>query len=392
MLDIAIIGGGATGGALAVGLKKYTDYSVALIDAGEPPKLDAKSIGFDQRTVALSHSSMTILDGLGIGLSALTTSPIKHIHVSDQHHAGQTRLHADEQNVEAFGYVVSLAALGTQIYTDLQKAVGDKLQYQASTKVETVTRYSTHTKLTLSNGQNIDARLVVLAEGGRTSLAESFSLHRQVEDYQQTALTFVTETTEPHNGWAYERFTEQGPLALLPLTEHQFGVVWTVEQSNAAELLNTSKTVFLRELQQAFGFRCGLFTDISDIESYPLALRQLNPFSAQGAVAVGNAAQALHPIAGQGVNLGFRDVNDLINHLKHIYQEKIGSLRSLSDYALLRSKDKTQTISLTDGLVTVFSNGHLPLIMGRNIALTAMNLTPLAKDQFAQQAMGYSGN
>jgi 2-octaprenyl-6-methoxyphenol hydroxylase len=154
-------------------------------------------------------------------------------------------------------------------------------------------------------------------------------------------------------------------------------------------LVEGSSTAFIQALQNAFGYRSGLVVDVSEISAYPLALTQLIPFYTQGVVAIGNSAQSLHPIAGQGVNLGFRDVFELVQHLKVYESQSLGSYAQLSRYADIRTSDKQETISLTDGLVSLFSNDYLPLVSGRNIALTAMNAIDSVKSTFAKRAMGF---
>ncbi|MBO1256464.1 2-octaprenyl-6-methoxyphenyl hydroxylase [Alteromonas sp. 5E99-2] len=387
--DIVIVGGGATGLSLALGLAKKTGLSALVVDQGAEPDPNATHPQFDQRTIALSLSSIDILAGFDIGLDTLTHSPIEHIHVSDQHHAGQVRLSADEQSKPAFGYVVSLAALGSRLYGALQNLSSSQIQYRSSTQVTALKRHSSSSELALSDGTKVNASLVVLADGGRSPFAESIGFYREDTDYQQTALTFVASTTEPHQGKAYERFTDKGPLALLPLGERKFGVAWTVQSTQAEYLLNASKAKFIQHFQDALGYRQGVVTDFSEVVSYPLVLRQLTSTFIQGTVAIGNAAQTLHPIAGQGANLGFRDVNTLVNVLAESTQDQLGDYQTLSKYSKQRETDRQATIQLSDSLVRVFSNGYEALQIGRNVALSMMNLSPVAKREFALQAMGY---
>lgn len=428
-VDIAIVGGGVVGFSLALGLAKlgrsnsspptegHADkpqqmpLRVALIDAADAPT--ASSAKFDQRTIALSKSSVELLQKLEVRLADIKRSPIKHIHVSDQSHSGQTRLHASENNIDAFGYVVSLDELGSGVYKDLApylkldtSAVSKKtnaghqaVYYLPATKVENVERSVKCCNLALDNQQTINAELVVLADGGRSSLAEKLGLTKVQSDYAQTAFTFVTSTSEPHDNWAYERFTKHGPLAFLPLDEKLFGVVWTVDNTEVSSLKTLSDKDFIARIQKEFGYRRGVITHISQRETFPLALRYLQSPVAHRVVAIGNAAQTLHPIAGQGINLGLRDTQDLANAIAHHFHENLSIheyvdndanvFQCLSQYQAKRTHDRDATISLTDGLVRVFSNPYEALIAGRNIGLTGLNISSFAKAKFAEHAMGY---
>jgi len=386
--DIAIIGGGATGCAMALGLQRQTRLKVVLVDAGEPPTANSEQTGFDQRTIALSAQSLHILRQLGCSLSKMTSSPIEHIHVSDKGHAGQVLLHANDYGIEAFGLVVSLAQLGQQLYHTLD-VTADRLTYLSRTQVTNVVRTQERCQLTLSNGDTLSSKLLIMADGGRSPLADQLGFRRTQSDYEQTAITLSLDTSEPHKGWAFERFTDAGPLALLPLEANRFGVVWTVASEDAQHWLTQSEAQIIKHLQGQFGYRCGVIKSISERASYPLALRQLDSVFQHRCVAIGNAAQTLHPIAGQGVNLGFRDVSDLLSVVK-THTQDAGLYPVLRAYQQKRQDDKSSTVFMTDALVRLFSNQHVPLVMGRNIGLTGLNYLANAKKAFAHNAMGKS--
>lgn len=384
--DIAIIGGGATGCALALGLQQHTQYRVAMIDAGEAPQITDRKLAFDQRTLALSASSIDILSKLGCSLDSIATTPIEHIHVSDKGHLGQTVLHAHEGGVLAFGRVVSLAALGSCLYQQLDLST-DTLLYLPKTRVEKIIQQQDTNNLQLSCGEVIECKLVVLADGGRSDAATQLGFERVQHDYQQSAITLNIQTSEPHNNWAYERFTDTGPIALLPLSANEYGVVWSVSSAQAEVYRDAPERYLIRELQQRFGYRCGVILQASEYASYPLSLRRLQQVVKHRAVAVGNAAQTLHPIAGQGVNLGFRDVQGLITCLRDNLID-CGEFSALQLYQQRQEQDKDLTVSLTDNLVRVFANSSPVFQLVRNMGLTAMNILPQAKQAFAQTAMG----
>jgi 2-octaprenyl-6-methoxyphenol hydroxylase len=404
-VDVAIIGGGVMGVALALGLAKQTQCKTMLIDAkpglsslpsafnNEQP--NTHSAKFDNRTIALAHTSVQILQNMGVSLDDIPSSAIKHIHVSDQGHAGQVNLHAHEHAIDAFGRVVSLATLGEHLYHNYENIIHstrDKLPenqhiiYRPATTVGAIHRLANHSELTLSNGEIVHASLVVLAEGGSGELAKSVGLVRSQTPYHQHAVCFTARCSHPHEGWAYERFTEQGPLAFLPLSSHEFGVVWTVSQDHVEKLRTANDSECIAQLQAAFGYRQGLITSIGKRDYFELSLRTTSPVFTQCAVAVGNAAQSLHPIAGQGANLGLRDVDVLV---KLIAQKNVlSSYALLSEYCERRRADRETTIAATDGLVRLFSNNHLPLVVGRNFALTKLNVNAWGKNEFARYAMG----
>ena len=398
--DIAIIGGGAIGVTLALGLAKHTAHSIVLIDAGEPANETDQSTyqqrTFDQRTIALSSASVDILSHMGVSIAPLMRSPIQHIHVSDRGHAGQVRLHAKDHHIDAFGHVVSLTALGQHVYSTLLSVVSKQsqaeqeaqLRYLSNSEVTAVHRKQQSSTLVLKEGTEVNASVVIFADGGRGELAESIGFSRNHKDYNQTALCFVANTSSAHNGWAYERFTAQGPLACLPLNSHQFGVVWTLHNHHVDAMLALSKPAFIAELQNIFGYRQGTILDIGEVEYFPLVLRQVQSVVTQGAVTIGNAAQSLHPIAGQGANLGFRDVYSLVSTFAQSSSVQLSDYSTLLRYQQQRNTDRHATIQLTDGLVHVFSNDFLPLVVGRNIALSALNISAIGKYNFANQAMG----
>lgn len=389
--DIVIVGAGAVGSTLARGLAKVTGHCVTLIDANRFSQEPAEHPGFDARVIALAKRTEQALREWGVDLTAAQATPIKHILVSDQGYLGQTRLHAEDYQLASFGQVVSIQGLGQQLYP----VPTDAVRLLEGTTVEQVEPQKERVVLTLQDGRQLSTGLLVIADGGRSPLAEQCGFKRRAKDYEQSALIANVKLSEPHHGWAHERFTKNGPLALLPFDFDEdsgrggqgYSLVWTLSHEDAQAALEWSEAEFKNRLQQELGYRHGVVTSVSERYCYPLALQQTDDFVGHRMVVVGNSAQALHPIAGQGFNLGLRDVLDLVDVLSTATD--VGAFETLLKYRRRREKDKTATIGLTDTLVTVFSNQLLPLVAARNVGLMAMEFCAPLSRKFVRQTMGF---
>ncbi|OFC71375.1 2-octaprenyl-6-methoxyphenyl hydroxylase [Alteromonas confluentis] len=391
--DIVIVGGGAVGHVIARGLLAHTSFSVALVEANQY-SASAHHPGFDARVIALAKRTVDELSSLGIDVNHAGAVPIRHIQVSDKGAAGLCQLNASDFHVDHFGKVVSLHQLGAalQIAPDT-----DDFTLLCPLTVDTVERKQDGVLLSLSDGQQVSARLVVLADGGRSGLDEQLGFERQEDDYGQTAVIVNALTQKPHNHKAYERFTSQGPLAFLPYdpglasgqeNDQGFSVVWTVPPEKVDNVMSLGDNDFKRLLQQAFGWRQGAITQVGERSAYPLVLKQVTTPVTHRAVVCGNAAQSLHPIAGQGFNLGLRDAIGLVKTLAKA--DDPGAFSVLREYQQSRSKDKQATITLTDGLVRLFSNNNRGLTGLRNVGLVAMDNCPSLKQAFVRQTTGFA--
>lgn len=391
--DIVIVGGGAVGHVIARGLLAHTSFSVALVEANQY-SASAHHPGFDARVIALAKRTVDELSSLGIDVSQAGAVPIRHIQVSDKGAAGLCQLDAADFHVDHFGKVVSLHQLGAalQIAPDT-----DGFTLLCPLTVDAVERKQDGVLLSLNDGQQVSARLVVLADGGRSGLDEQLGFERQEDDYGQTTVIVNALTQKPHNHKAYERFTSQGPLAFLPYdpglangqeNDQGFSVVWTVPPEKVNNVMSLSDNDFKRLLQQAFGWRQGAITQVGERSAYPLILKQVTTPVTHRAVVCGNAAQSLHPIAGQGFNLGLRDAIGLVKTLAKA--DDPGAFSVLREYQQSRSKDKQATITLTDGLVRLFSNDNRGLIGLRNVGLVAMDNCPSLKQAFVRQTTGFA--
>jgi 2-octaprenyl-6-methoxyphenol hydroxylase len=367
-VDVAIVGGGPAGMALALALYRQ-GVAATVFDAR--PRAAARH---DPRVLALSYGSRLILEELGVW-DDIQATPINTIHVSQQGGLGRTRLSASEQGVPALGYVAAAGNVAAALDRELAaRQIGVRDCCRAS-GVEVA---DDQARLQLAEGQPISARLIAWAEG---SIADASAT---VRDYGQHALICRAETSQPVRGIAYERFTPQGPLALLPLGK-AWSVVFTVGADMVQPMLALDDSAFLARLQEHFGSRLE-FTGVGPRAAYPLVLRVRRDAVAARQVWIGNAAQSLHPVAGQGFNLALRDIHDLARCLGKAGVD-CGSPATLAVYAGARRFDRSGVIGFTDLLVRLFSNDCGPLRHARGLGLLALDMLPPARTFVAKRMM-----
>lgn len=342
--DIAICGAGPVGLALAALLAKrgMSPTRIALIDA---KTLDQTRT--DPRSIALSYGSRQILEEIGAWPVAATE--IHQIHVSRRGYFGRTLIDRKEHHVPALGYVTRYGAIVEAVAAVCEQS-GIAVIRPAS--VAAKTEHDSSVELTMADGRSISTKILVQAEGGLFSEQSTKSLHR---DYQQTAVLAHVTTSAPIAHRAYERFCNEGPLALLPQDDAGTGysLVWCVKPSTSERLLGLNDQAFLSELENAFGHRLGRFTRTTSRVAYPLGLNAFPATSAR-TVAIGNAAQTLHPVAGQGLNLGLRDAAILARLL-----EQEATPASLLNFDARRQSDRNMTVRLTDTMARIFRKNSL---------------------------------
>lgn len=379
------------GATLALALSSLTQgrLPIHLVEASSPENVTHP--GFDARAIALAQGTCQQLAGIGVW-SALANcaTPIVDIHVSDRGHAGVVNLNAEHYGVEALGQVVELHDAGQRLFALLAKAPGVQLHCPA--RVVNVERQNDSASVTLDNGETLTASLLVAADGSHSTLAQACGVRWQRESYRQVGVIANITTSLPHKGRAFERFTEHGPLALLPMSKGRSSLVWCHPLEKRQEINGWSDERFLRELQQSFGWRLGKMQQTGARQSYPLQLSTASGHIAHRLALVGNAAQTLHPIAGQGFNLGLRDVMTLSETLAEAWQNHhdIGSYQVLSRYQQRRQPDQRATVGITDGLVRLFANRYTPLVTGRNLGLMAMERIPPLRDAFTRRTLGWT--
>jgi 2-octaprenyl-6-methoxyphenol hydroxylase len=389
--DLAIVGGGLVGASLALSLAPL-GLRIALLEA-VPPVQGEQHPSFDERTTALANGTVRAFKTLGVWAAMERESaPIRKIHVSDQGRFGTARIDAAEQGLEALGYVVPNRVIGAALWQGLARAQGVEVIAPAQVTANELDG-ATRTIRYDSNGMShaLTARLVVAADGVRSVVREQAGIEADHLEYEQVALTAVMTTQRFHDYVAYERFTEDGPIAILPLTDGRCGMVWTRKPEDVSRLLALPDDEFLREFQAAFGFRLGRFVRIGQRASYNLMLSRSDRHIAQRLAVVGNAAQGLHPIAGQGFNLGLRDAMSLAEVIAD--QRVAGGLDAgdadlLQAYADWRETDRRRIVQFTDGLVRLFAS-PLGVLRGlRSLGLLAFDVLPPAKSALARLSVG----
>ena len=376
--DIAIIGGGPVGSALALALRD-SPLKVCVLEIRP-----ANSASIDARALALSYGSRLLLDRLGVWNSINDISPIRTIHISQKHSFGRTLLNAADLNVSDLGYVLPYPALQSALDAALKNSTIDTLYGASVMQLQGKYDQATINYRQGNSEHTLITRLAVVADGGKL-LAQQYP--PEVRDYGQTALITHITCTAPKSDTAFERFTPQGPVALLPFKEG-YELVWTTPHVRAQEMLAWDDATFLRELQQHFGDRVGRVLSVGKRTTFPLGLkRATNLFPMPHTALLGNAAQTMHPVAGQGFNMGLRDAWELSQEILDSKPEKLGSKTMLATYLANRRTDREMGIRFTDCLVQLFSN-DLPLVSaGRAAALTALDCLPFAKKFVAKRMM-----
>lgn len=379
-----------TGATLALAISHLSQgrLPVTLVEASAPGNGDHP--GFDGRAIALAEGTCQQLAAINIWPSLQEcATPITHVHVSDRGHIGFVALDAQDYAVSALGQVVELHDVGQRLFRLLKQAPGVTLRCPSA--VTAVNRSQQQVTVTLDSGEQLAGQLLVAADGSRSQLAAACGIQWQTDDYRQLAVIANVSTQLPHHGRAFERFTRDGPLALLPMSGGRSSLVWCHPLADKARVDSWGDDEFLRQLQNAFGWRLGKFTQLGRRVSYPLALQTATQNTSHRLALVGNAAQTLHPIAGQGFNLGLRDVMSLAETLASAsrQQQDPGSFAVLQRYHHRRQPDRQTTVAITDSLVRLFANRYAPLVAGRNLGLMAMDNLPLMRHMLAERTLGW---
>jgi 2-octaprenyl-6-methoxyphenol hydroxylase len=388
MFDVLIVGGGMVGASLAVALKPL-NLKIGLIEAYNFGVAEQPS--YDDRSIALSYGSSRIYQGMGLWDKLRDgVENIQHIHISDRGHFGAARLEAKQENVPALGYVVESRVLGKLLYEEL--ATGGVEQIVPA-KVFGVEQTADAVQVRVERNGVVDTlqtRLLVVSDGTNSSVRDMLGIGVTRSEYHQTALIANVTTAEPHRNAAYERFTPHGPLALLPLTQGRYSLVWTHRDEDVAATMELDDAAFLRKLQAEFGYRQGEFVKVGQRATYPLVLQKSVKEVAGRAVVIGNSSHALHPVAGQGLNLGLRDVATLADLLAAAAREGTdpGAAALLKTYEQHRQPDYATVVRYTDSLVRVFSNDLGLLGHARAGGLLAVDRVPLLRHWITRQSMG----
>lgn len=393
--DIIIAGGGMIGCSLALAISPL-GLRVAVVEA--IPRSAPAQPSFDDRSTALSRSTQRMYEAMGLwgGIAAAAT-PISRIHVSDKGRFGFSHIDATEQGVEALGYVVINRVLGNVLQSALEENTALELLCPERIVDIRLTTDSATAVLEDSDGQahELTCDLLAAADGANSGVRAMMGISATQVKYGQRAIIGNLLPEKSLENCAYERFTECGPLALLPVADARAGFVWTVSEHDAERVLGLNDDAFLAELQAAFGYRLGAFSRVGARAAYPLALSKAVRLTAQRSVLVGNAAHGLHPVAAQGFNLGLRDVAALCDCIADACQQSrdadIGDAALLERYAHWRRRDQSRLVQLTDGIVRLFGHSSGPVRVLRNIGMLGFDLVPGVRSLFAKQTMGLAG-
>ncbi len=396
--DIVVVGGGLVGASFALHLDAAlvdTDCSVLVVEAVSPGDHDNQP-SFDARSTALSWGSRTLFEAMGIWSQLhQVVTPIETIQVSDQGHLGTTELHHSEQAVEALGYVVENRELGTILNQGLESS--SRIQFLAPARISSIRPEAEGMSFTIQHGESelqCNASLVVLADGGRSPICQQLGIQQSSTNYDQSAVISNIAVQNPHDNMAFERFTRAGPLAVLPLasyeSQNRCSLVWTVESGGENELLQCDEATFIARLAENFGNRLGRIEKVGQRFAYPLALSEAREQVRPGLVLLGNVAHALHPVAGQGLNLSLRDSAALVQILTEgiSRQQSPGDMSLLQSYLDSRLKDQRESILFTDQMTRLFSSSNLGKVLARKAGLLSLDLLPGMRKEFARRAMG----
>ena len=388
--DVIIAGGGLTGASLALAAGAGR---IALIEAVPPTSVSQPS--YDDRGLALALSSQRILHALGVWDAVRrVATPIEHIHISDQHRFGAVRLHAEEMGMPALGYVVLARSLGQALMQMVNTTPA--IEFICPARVTGVVNGPGQTEVTLVQGgkeRTISGRLLVVADGTDSHLRAMLGINITRKDYHQTAIVTNVTPDKVHNNTAWERFTPEGPVALLPLPDHRCSVVFTVNSTDTERYLAMDEDDFLYSLYSRFSARLGLFRRLGARRSYSLqsvlAVEQVR----ERIVLLGNSAHTLHPNGAQGFNLCLRDVAGLAEVLAPVLRagDDPGALSLLQDYQANRAADQKRTGCFSDGLATLFYSDLPHKVLMRHAGMLLLNLCPPWKRTLARMGTGLYG-
>ena len=401
--DLIVCGGGMVGASLVVALQSAAEQfglRIALVEQNRLPEVANPEYqpSFDARSTALAAGSRTLLESMGVWaeLSEHLT-PINEIEVSAKGQFGQTRMQAKQEQVPALGYVVENHWMGQVLMGLIQRRKSKNIQLLSPANVVSISPAKPLSEVVIEvdgETETLCAPLVVMADGGRSELRSAMGIDYREKDYHQHALVANVSLDRSHAGVAYERFTEQGPIALLPIEsiagETRMGLVWTLADERVSEVMALDDLEFLAQLQQAFGYRAGTLKKVGERFSYPLKLTLAQEQARTGLVVLGNAAHSLHPIAGQGFNLAIRGVAQLAKLIIERKREglELGDLDALEAFIAQRKRDQQRTIKFGDGALKLFMSSNPGVRLGRSVALQVLDFIPPARTLLARAAMG----
>lgn len=385
LFDLVIAGGGMAGSTLAWALLQALPGLKLAIVEQQPEQIS--SVSFDSRSIALAAASVDLLRqwGLWQGLEKHACA-IDTINVSDRGHFGKTRLTAQEYRQPALGYVLEVEHMGALLTDKL--AAKTSVSRFAPASIQAIEPQQEEQHLTLDDGRKLSCKLLVIAEGGLSASRALAGFSTAEKPYQQHAIIANLALSQNHQHTAWERFTEHGPMALLPLPDKRYSLVYTVADDAVQQVMQLDDAAFTAHIQQAFGYRAGVFNTAGKRVCYPLSLRLSTDVVRHRVALLGNSLHSVHPIAGQGFNLAMRDIAELVAQVTAATDD-IGGYAMLRRYQQARLHDIGIVSNATDALVRLFSNKSRTFALARNMGLLAMTLCDELKRPLAEQAMGY---
>jgi len=383
--DVVIVGGGMAGATAALAIKKTSPtLQVAVIEAFAPKSQAHPS--FDDRSIALADQSVQYLKQFNLfNADWPFAEAIKQVHVSDRGHFGKTSLHHQDYKTNALGYVVEVNPFGAYLHQQLAKT---DIQLYCPATINELKQTQDSVELILNDETQLSGKLLVVADGAQSPTRKQLNIGFDSLAYEQGALIANIEVEGGHSGQAFERFTEHGPMALLPMTQNRYSLVWCMPNAHLEHYKTLEPDAFIAELQTAFGYRAGVFKQVGMRAQYPLVLGRVEQLVHHRSLLIGNAAHAIHPIAGQGFNLGLRDIQALVELIAS-EQHVLGEHAFTQAYNRARAQDIKTVMTLTDALVRLFSNSSRLLALGRSCGLLAMSLFENLKAPLAKQLMGH---
>lgn len=365
---------------------------------------DDQQPSFDDRSTALSRSTQRMFEAMGLwGDVVAAATPITSIHVSDKGRFGFSHIDAEEQGVEALGYVVINRVLGQVLQSRLANT--ESVDFYCPARIEAIELGPTQASATLSSNsgeQTLTCKLLVAADGANSAVREMMGISAQKQEYGQRAVIGNLLPEKNLDDRAFERFTAQGPLAILPIADNRAGFVWTVAEHDADRVIGLDDDDFLAEIQEQFGHRLGKFSRVGARACYPLVLSKVLRLTATRSVLIGNAAHGLHPVSAQGFNLGMRDVAALCDCIADCSDKgcekgsdplsEIGIGELLERYARWRKADQKKLVHFTDNLVRLFGSSRPGIRTLRNIGMIGFDLIPGVRSLFAKHTMGLAGD
>jgi 2-octaprenyl-6-methoxyphenol hydroxylase len=390
--DVIIVGGGMVGASLAVALASLP-LRIAVIEMFDPRKVGVPQPSYDDRSTAIANGSKQILETIGVWEDmARDATAISDIHISDRGHFGMSRIKALEEKVPALGYVVPNRAIGRSLWAALESR--SNIQMFCPARLESLVNDGDTVQVVVRDEDgdivNLQGRLVAAADGAQSVVRKILGIDATVWDYGQTAIISNVTTEKPHRNIAYERFTDNGPMAVLPMTEGRSALVWTVPSEQVEGILKMDDSQILDRLQELFGYRLGHWQKIGSRASYPLSMTKSKEQTRHRVAIIGNAAHGLHPIAGQGFNLSLRDVAGLADVIAGA--DDPGDQQVLEKYRQWRAGDQARVMGFTDALVRVFGNPLSSVAAVRNLGLVMFDLLPGGKSLLARHTMGKGGD